>query len=173
MIPGAQDLRQECWVSGGVSSLVLLQPCHQGSKGFNYREEQMLPNIFAPTIQCPAFPVVRISSLYLYFCSYHVRIRYNQVCYDGTVLGKKTVYCDLGRNQQLKATQHLFENNILDDSTGSKYNQKSLNDTDTLSYCFVNVLLNLCVCQVFRHYTGRKTRSTLVTHTVPNRGSEL
>lgn len=60
-----------------------------------------------------------------------------------------------GRNQQLKASSASFENNILDDSTGSKYNQKSLNDTDTLSYCFVNaVLLNLCVCQVFRHYTG-------------------
>ena len=34
-----------------------------------------------------------------------------------------------GRNQQLKARSASFENNILDDSTGSKYNQKFLEDT--------------------------------------------
>ena len=37
-----------------------------------------------------------------------------------------------GGNQQLKARSASFENNILDDSTGSKYNQKFLNDTDSL-----------------------------------------
>ena len=49
----------------------------------------MLPNTLAPAIESAAFPVVRIPPLSLYFCSCHVRIRHNQVRYDGYSAGKE------------------------------------------------------------------------------------
>lgn len=38
------------------------------------REHQMHSNMLAPASQCPAFSVVRISSLSSYFHSHHLRI---------------------------------------------------------------------------------------------------
>ena len=121
---------------------LVLQPCHRGKQGLQLcRENQMQSDIFAPSTECPVFPVVRISSLSLYFCSCHVRIRYNQVCYDGYSARKEKSIVTQGRNQQLKARSASFENNILDDSIGSKYNQKFMNDTDSLLPVYMTYLV--------------------------------
>lgn len=125
----------------GLACLVL-QPCRRGKQGLQlYRENQMQPDIFAPSTECPAFPVVRISSLSLYFCSCHVRIRYNQVCYDCYSARKEKSVVTQGRNQQLKARSASFENNTLDDSIGSKHNQKFMNDTDSLMPVYMTYLV--------------------------------
>lgn len=74
------------------------------------------------------------------FCSCHVRIRYNQVCYDGYTARKEKSVGTQGRNPQLKARSASFENNILD-SIGSKYNQKFTNDTDSLLPVYMTYLV--------------------------------
>lgn len=59
---------------------------------------------------------------------------YNQECYDGYSVEKKSIMIQ-SRNQQLKAKSASFESNSFDDPTTSKYNQRFKNDTGQPSAC--------------------------------------
>lgn len=74
-----------------------------------------------------------------------------------------------GENQPLKAKSASYENNILDNPTGSKYNQRFVNDTrqpsahhKTMTYLVISLqmLSSLCAGQVLEH------SSPLVMHTL-------
>lgn len=82
-----------------------------------------------------------------------------------------------GTNQQLKAKSMFFENNVLDDLTGSKCGQRLMNSTgqpsahqNTMSHLVISLqMLSSLVClQRFRtlHRGPKKARSTLVMSTL-------
>lgn len=59
-----------------------------------------------------------------------------------------------GRYQQLKTKSVSSENNVLDDSTDSKYNQVFMNDTEQPSaHHKTMAYLVISVCQILEHYT--------------------
>lgn len=59
-----------------------------------------------------------------------------------------------GGYQQLKTKSVSFENNVLDDSTDSKYNQIFMNDTGQPSaHHKTMTYLVISVCQILEHYT--------------------
>lgn len=75
-----------------------------------------------------------------------------------------------GENQPLKTKSASYENNILDNPTGSKYNQRIMNDTGqpsahhkTMMYLVISLQMlsfSLCAGQVLEH------SSPLVMHTL-------
>lgn len=58
-----------------------------------------------------------------------------------------------GRYQQLKTKSVSSENNVLDDSSDSKYNQVFMNDTEQPSAHHKTAYLVISVCQMLEHYT--------------------
>lgn len=139
------------WVS---TPDILALPLWQEKPLIMRREDQMHPNMFAPVItQCPTFSMVKIFSLSLYFCSCHLRYDIVENVMMTTVQENKKSIMTQGRNQQLKAKSAFFENNILDDPTSSRYNQRFMKDTGWPSahaYLVISlqILFLLCVCQV-------------------------